>query len=419
MKHIRTFLIMMMVAMLSSVVLAAATNASKVDPKILDVLEKVQANINSSDYLSYHVAWTQVMMDRDDGTSHASMTVWLKKMPEDKYFGAYFHSQGTDFFGNFDYFYDGKTAFDIRDKNKQITVFHMRELPGVEQHPAKTRTGAHLVLNYLYDRGFEKTILANHVSASIADDPEDESWLISVHYRRNKIGIKKTTLYKISKKTNLLERVHTDANWQGSEFKTTYELTGYSQQKQDVASHINMPGNYKPDFKRESYKIDYVSDRPSSNKLIGKEAPNFQCRSFSGKMVSLNEFRGRLVLLDFWESWCGPCRLALPHTNELQKKWKGRLVVIGVVSANEKEVRKIIKTENLSYINVLGDKKLLKRYKINGFPTYYLIDRDGKVLDAGVAIFTRVKTKIQKLASEHEKSAQSPQPNKSDTVRQN
>jgi len=159
MKHIRTMLVLMMVAVLVAVVLARTTDAPKVDPKILDVLEKVQAKVRSSDYLSYYVKRRQVELESDRKPWETSGTVWLKRMQSDKLFGADFHLRGEDTEGTFDYFYDGRNSYAVRHKDKKVTVWHVNDFPNTENHPAKTRLAVVILQPILFDLNFKDDVL--------------------------------------------------------------------------------------------------------------------------------------------------------------------------------------------------------------------------------------------------------------------
>ena len=92
--------------------------------------------------------------------------------------------------------------------------------------------------------------------------------------------------------------------------------------------------------------------------------------------------RGKLVLLDFWASWCAPCIVELPHLVDLQKRFQGRLQVIGVSMDDSKAIAvDTIKRYPVNYPVVMGDAALGKLYGgVLGLPEIYLIGRDGRVV---------------------------------------
>jgi len=112
----------------------------------------------------------------------------------------------------------------------------------------------------------------------------------------------------------------------------------------------------------------------------GTIAPAFTRTGFDGKPVSLP--RGKLVLLDFWASWCAPCIVELPHLMSLQKRYAGRLQIIGVAMDDDaKAPRQTVAQYHVSYPVTMGDLALGKLYGgVLGLPEVFLIAPDGKVI---------------------------------------
>jgi thiol-disulfide isomerase/thioredoxin len=98
--------------------------------------------------------------------------------------------------------------------------------------------------------------------------------------------------------------------------------------------------------------------------------------------LELDKLRGKVVLLDFWGTWCGPCVAKLPRTEELHQKYKDRgVVVIGVHSAHGREnLADFLKEKKVSFPVVVDQGDTAERYAIEAWPTYFLIGKDGKVV---------------------------------------
>jgi len=114
----------------------------------------------------------------------------------------------------------------------------------------------------------------------------------------------------------------------------------------------------------------------------GAQAPDFTKASFDGKTVTLSAYRGKVVLVDFWASWCPPCVEEAPHLIALQKANQGKLQIIGV-SMDDKEAaaRKMGKQFPFNYPLLMGDAKFATLFGgVLGMPELFLIGRDGKVL---------------------------------------
>lgn len=117
----------------------------------------------------------------------------------------------------------------------------------------------------------------------------------------------------------------------------------------------------------------------ASEKISGK-APNFTLKSRSGKNIKLSELRGEVVMLNFWASWCGPCRQEMPLLEKIHKKYK-RLgfTLLGVnVEENSTDAKNYLKDVKVTF-PILFDKtqKTSKLYDVSAMPTTILIDRNG------------------------------------------
>jgi peroxiredoxin len=139
-------------------------------------------------------------------------------------------------------------------------------------------------------------------------------------------------------------------------------------------------------------KIDFSARKPAKVECLGQEelsAPVFSLPDLKGDRVDLVSFKGEVIIIEFWATWCGPCREEIPVLNQLYRKYKDRgLVVIGV-SLDRKEpqeVKKFLDQLQVDYVNVMGDEEVLERYSqiakmgpIRGIPATFVIDRKGRI----------------------------------------
>jgi cytochrome c biogenesis protein CcmG/thiol:disulfide interchange protein DsbE len=119
-----------------------------------------------------------------------------------------------------------------------------------------------------------------------------------------------------------------------------------------------------------------------------KPAPDFTLPDIEGRAVSLSDHKGKVVLVDFWATWCPPCRKELPAFQELQDRYRDKGLVIIGVSVDEngpEEVPGFLKDLGISYTNLLADEKVQDAYgPISGLPTFFLIDREGNIRRRGL-----------------------------------
>jgi len=125
-----------------------------------------------------------------------------------------------------------------------------------------------------------------------------------------------------------------------------------------------------------------IFSQSSPNNLVGKKAVEFTLPDVSGGEVALQSFRGKVVLLNFWATWCGPCREELPELDRVQEKFRKRgLAIVAVTVDNELEnVRSFLKKYDLK-LQALWDprKKVVGAYGVEKMPSSYLIDRNGVI----------------------------------------
>ncbi len=111
-------------------------------------------------------------------------------------------------------------------------------------------------------------------------------------------------------------------------------------------------------------------------------APDFTLRQIDGPNLRLGEQRGRVVMVNFWATWCGPCRIELPHLDKLHAKYRSSgFLLLGVNIDDDPNAAKALAAKMGLKFPVLldADKRVVAAYDLNAMPATVLIDRDGKV----------------------------------------
>lgn len=118
--------------------------------------------------------------------------------------------------------------------------------------------------------------------------------------------------------------------------------------------------------------------------LVGGMATDFSLSDMSGAMVSLSSFRGKVVLLNFWATWCPPCKSEMSSFNELYRRLKSEGLEVVAVSSDRsrKDIQKFLSKKKLSF-TILHDEdaEITKRYMVFSLPTTFLIDRQGIIVE--------------------------------------
>jgi thiol-disulfide isomerase/thioredoxin len=155
---------------------------------------------------------------------------------------------------------------------------------------------------------------------------------------------------------------------------------------QQAEEFAKLPDTYKG---TELGKVIQEKINGTAATALGKPAITFSQTGIDGKQVNLAALRGKVVLLDFWGSWCAPCRASFPHLKELYSSFKSKgLEIVGIASEEGdkdhqlKVWREAVKNDGITWLNILNDadkNNIIKKYGVVAFPTKILIDRNGVI----------------------------------------
>jgi cytochrome c biogenesis protein CcmG/thiol:disulfide interchange protein DsbE len=143
----------------------------------------------------------------------------------------------------------------------------------------------------------------------------------------------------------------------------------------------------------------------AAESLLRRKAPEFARRDLNGRTLDLARLRGKVVLLNFWATWCAPCQAEMPVFSKWQRQYGSRgLQVIGIsMDDTGAPVKKLVERLNVDYPVAMGDAKLGERYGgVLGLPLTYLIDRSGVVRAQfqGAADLKAMESRLQELLAQ-------------------
>jgi peroxiredoxin/outer membrane lipoprotein-sorting protein len=184
-------------------------------------------------------------------------------------------------------------------------------------------------------------------------------------------------MYRIDEKTFRVYEVTTHTPDQVGETEmAVYSLVKWNEALPDAEFAFAPPPKAK-----EAPSIQPLALHADS--LIGGLAPDFSLRDATGNTVSLHDLRGKVVIVDFWASWCPPCRAQMPVLQDMHKRLAGKgLVVLGLdLGEDLQTVTEFAKQEHYTFTLLLGGEPLVDtQYYVAAFPTTFVIDRQGKIV---------------------------------------
>jgi peroxiredoxin len=136
-------------------------------------------------------------------------------------------------------------------------------------------------------------------------------------------------------------------------------------------------------------------------------APDFILKTIDDQEITLSQLKGKVVLLDFWATWCGPCRESIPHLVHLYKTYRENgfeMIGISLDKGDPQVVRNFAKSMDIPYPIVIASEKVVRNYKVTKIPTSFLIDKEGRIRESitgfNSAIAQQITTKVADLTSE-------------------
>lgn len=135
--------------------------------------------------------------------------------------------------------------------------------------------------------------------------------------------------------------------------------------------------------------------------MKGDEAPDFTLSDLNGSDVRMSDLRGQVVLIEFWATWCPPCRESIPAMNEIYKRYNEKGLVILGISVDKgqnvaEDLRAFVREYSILYPVLIDSKNINNLYGVYSIPTTFLIDKDGKVILKNIGFSPELEDKLSK-----------------------
>lgn len=242
-------------------------------------------------------------------------------------------------------------------------------------------------LGMRYALGGDKTadaFLAGKISKQLSEDPRLQAALAKLPTQTN--GVFVVDLVHMARMGMAMTGMENNNN---SEIKKSSEFMAFSVNLSGEPTRFDLELPFEPIqnliglFASTTTKGSKYDDAPPSTLAPGAMAPDWELKNEKGETVSLKSLRGKVVLMDFWATWCGPCRQSMPRIQKIHERFAGKPVAVYGINCWEdsaEKAKEYMKEKKYSYGLLLEGDELATKYKVKGIPTFYLIGTDGKIL---------------------------------------
>lgn len=363
-------------------------------PSVKEILEKLSDKVKGIKIISYDSYYKGYNSSQEDSLSWYKATCWLQELPGDTIWGFKMHLKGSDYQNRItDYYYDGIKAYELDHNKKMITIFNAHEYGRSDMNnPAKARNTVIPLLQLIGAKNLKTLLNVDKKETSIIENKKE--WILILK-NVNKI-LSSTDSIWVEKKNLVIKRYVQDILWNGTRMIYDHTISNIKYNEPEIETNIALTETF-PDYTITNYKDQFIKEKESVS-LLGKKAVDFSYPAQSGETISLASLKGKIVLLDFWESWCGYCILSFPKLTKLYQKYKAKNVeVIGISSENKKQIEKLLTLNDVQYPNLFADKEIIKNYGITNRPTYILIDEQGTIIACSYGELDVIEKKLEEI----------------------
>lgn len=382
------------IPLLLTVLIITSCTDEKVKP--LDLANQIVKKYESKKSLSYDINYKIKYINQIDDTTKVSAKIDLIRQNSDTVFGGYIWIKED----SMERYYDTRNIYLINHKNQSITKY-----PKEKPFAITGNTIGDVIRTYyfksnkLIDEATDSTI-----NITLTDDKLNgiETWKLAYKFDDDKYLTNGWKNVWIEKESNFIPKMKFSVDMQNQNQNNHWEL---SDMKYDNVTINDLEKRFEG-LKQNYFLKDFeeVIDRGRSLLPNGHKIPELTgTRHSDGTEISLSDYNGKLIVLDFWYMDCFPCIKAIPHLNDLLRKYKDQgLVVIGAnpTDNNKKNLKRMpnfLEHNSIDYPIMFIEKENTKDFKVFAYPSFYLIDKQGKIIYSETGFGENAMGKIDSL----------------------
>lgn len=301
-------------------------------------------------------------------------TAILERKEKDTFHGFSFYGKRNDI--EKEYLYDKGNGFEISSGSEkyelenpygiigspggQMTVKNIFKLDSIYDTVKLTKEGDNYILKYTYE---PDTVYNITDQTKVVELRKEDFFPIKITYRSKALGKSTMHQYNLSN-IKINEEVQTSIS--------------------DIKNSIS------------GYEVIQKKKR-APNPVLNKEFPKISLPYLKSEKEIFDLEKGKYILLDFWEVWCGPCIKSFPKVEELNRKYQDDLQIVGIVTESKESAINLIEKKGVTFLNLFGDKDIHTDYQVNSYPRYFLIDKNGIVQKEYFGFSSEIEKDINNL----------------------
>jgi len=373
-------------ALLSIILLTSCS--SKKDPvQILTDANKAAMKVSSA---QFDIVINSKMKDQ---TQSSKSKIFAKRIPNEKHFPIYFRMEEP----NISIItYDGKQLILTNLEDKSVLVSD--SIDYASEIANQLSNNFNMIIATKLDTAEIHSLAKSLQYVGIKTIDGEKCYELKQSASGHSSTYKMETHYYYSKNTSLLKSYHSiiknnkdevvqeiDMIFSNLKLNTAIPQEIFTQQIDPTFTFVDLDLQAEPTgMDTENIDTEANSDSKDENTATipnGHKAPVWTLKDKDGNVYSLDNLRGKVVVMDFWATWCSPCKRVMPEIQKLWDKYKNQNVVIVGINTWEKngDPVKFMKDNNYNYILLLNGNDVATKYNVSAIPTLYVIDKNGNV----------------------------------------